>query len=139
MQTVITHSIETKGNVMSLNFDFSKTAYLNEVGSIWQRKQDGTDSGYLLVELESIVWNAATVGIGSITEASVERFINRVELWESVYGPTVGVYVEPDGPSNERRSAFDPEVARKCIGFSCNVSPQSKTVFLNRLADHAPL
>lgn len=120
---------------MSLNFNFSKTAYLEEVGSIWQRNEDGTNSGYLLPELDSIVWNAAMVGMPSITAANVERFINRVQLWESVFGPTCTRWNGDD----RRVTAFDPDVVRKCVGFGCNVTPQSKAVFLKRLTDNKPL
>jgi hypothetical protein len=125
---------------MSLNFNFSRTAYFKDLesngGGIFFTAPNGWggESSYLLPELDAIVWAANTVGMPSITVKNVGEFINRVTDWVSVAGPIVTRY---DEATKDWVDAFDPAVAFQCIGFGCNISPLSKAAFAARLRREA--
>lgn len=110
---------------MPLNFSFAKTEYFKREGSIWWN-----EGNYLKPELNSILWNSVLVGVPSLTEKNVDKFINRVRLWEKMHGPTV---TDPEGDD----TAFDEVVAYECVGFVCNSAIYSKAKFLELLLKEA--
>ena len=107
---------------MSLNFNFSKTEFFATEQNIWWKNADGETTGYLLPELDSIVWGCHIVGVPRLTEKNVGDFCYRMFRYEMKCGPIVR-------RNDTGESAFDADVARRCVGFSTNSNSRSKADF----------
>lgn len=116
---------------MSLNFDFSKTAFIKEEGGIWADATDQWGGNHLWPDLNALVWGGMAVGLGQITEANVQVWIDRIELYEQVRGVIQHEWRE--GHPQYGQSAFNPDTVRRCVGMTLNVAYESKAKFLARL------
>lgn len=99
---------------MGLSYDFTATGIPAD---------DLYDDDDLRGEFKSLVFLGMAIGLPGITQANVDKFIGRATLYEKIHGPLV--YNVAD-----RTSCFDPHVARRCIGLTLNVAPESRATFL---------
>lgn len=116
---------------MSLNFDFSKTEFLREHGTIWSEHTDQWGSKALLPDVAALVWGGMAIGMGTVTKTNIEVWVGRISLYESVYGPIVHEWRL--GHPKEGKSAFDIDTLVKCVGMSLNVANESRATFLKNL------
>lgn len=113
---------------MALHWNVSKVdAADNEFGLI-NKDEDGR--GELHPVTHSMIWATMTVGIGAITEKTVEEFAARLDLWQRVNGALMRAQDEATGEWSDRPITRD-EV-RAHIGLECNVGWETRTKWLKR-------
>lgn len=112
---------------MSLDFSFKKCIDNGtlKMSDLQYTQDDGTESWSAMAF--SMPWNAAFIGLGSITEDNVDEVWRRTYLAQCVWGTVARVGGEPYYLTEQH--------IRACIGFSCNVSPESPAAFNKRLMD----
>lgn len=80
-------------------------------------------------DLHVLIWMTIPVGINKVTEANVEEFWTRVDIWQRVIG---------SGFNRSTDDGLVPYVVSKeavfaAVGLSTNASHKSKTTFLKDL------
>ena len=114
---------------MSLDYNLSDIKNYN---SLYRKLKKG-EEGYsetevykkLKPQFERIIWVTMIIGIREITDKNWERFYNRINIWEKVFG---------SGYYKRNRKKLVPilvtkEDVQRMIGLSTNASPLSDTKF----------
>lgn len=93
---------------MSLDVDFKKTPAAWEpcppdyratgTYELVQRDDDGKAIRRLTCEAQGVVALTMAIGMGKITEANVDEFIVRAEIWQDIVGPMGGGVVPGPNP-----------------------------------------
>jgi len=110
---------------MSLDYNLSDIKNYN---SLYRKLKKG-EEGYsetevykkLKPQFERIIWATMIIGIREITDKNWERFYNRINIWEKVFG---------SGYYKRNRKKLVPilvtkEDVQRMIGLSTNASPLS--------------
>jgi len=99
---------------MALNWNISKCKDVEEIKS-------GQEWG----TTHALIWATMTVGLGEISENNLNEFLFRLKVIEKTFGPLL-----IKGPGETL--CFTPEMVRKRIGLSTNVSNETRSAWLKR-------
>ena len=119
---------------MSLDYNLSDIKNYN---SLYRKLKKG-EEGYsetevykkLKPQFERIIWVTMIIGIREITDKNWERFYNRINIWEKVFG---------SGYYKRNRKKLVPilvtkEDVQRMIGLRTNASPLSDAKFKKHLS-----
>lgn len=95
-----------------------------------KRNADGQVTHRLSMVTRGIIPMMMSIGIGNISEKTIDEFILRSELLQDVAGPMGPGH---DNGKNIIYSRITPDDIKNHMGLSCNVSKKTWTVFLEKL------
>jgi len=95
-------TINDRGNIMSLNYDARKVTGWSKISSSSR---------------EAVCFATMSIGIGEITSANLDEWIDRAKIREAWYGPAIFQHDDP----KHRCLLADREFMSKFIGLRTNV------------------
>lgn len=120
---------------MSLNWNVSKIADVDRV--VWRVATEDNDGkgekageSYMQQRTESLIWAAMVIGLGAITEKNADEWIFRLRMYEKLRGACRSRRVDGEWVD----TYFTPLDVREHIGLSTNVTPITRTKFVNHMA-----
>lgn len=118
---------------MPLTWDATKIKiYENDKDAIWQKYNVGTAEEYedVNVELKSLIFGTMAVGIGNLKYTNAPDYYARWKIFEKYRHFSLYVWFEDD---EKKEQLLTPEILKKYIGLSTNVSYESKKAWILRI------
>lgn len=116
---------------MSLNWSIEDVKDYKNVCWLDDPENPGSEDRILNPITDALIWHTMAVGIGQITEDTVEEFYNRSRLYTQFFGGFVRSYNEETEKYESR--PFTATEINDHIGLSTNVSYESPSEWRNRI------